>query len=445
MRAPGAPRKAQAPAQVQAPAAGPGAGLAGAPKAKPGPGPKPGGSAKPLRPSGPGGPGQGPGAVPLVQIRPLADAAMMKPRHWGLVISFGLLVLAPLALAIFYLFAIAQDQYSSTTGFTVRQEEGGGASDFLGILPQFGGGGAGDSDVLYEFIQSQRIVEEIDARLGLREHYSQHWSTDKVFGIWPDATIEDLLWFWKRVVRISYDQPTGLIELRVLAFDPAFAQAVSSEIVAESQSMINALSDAAREDAMRYARGDLDEALTRLKEAREALQRFRTRTQIVDPEADIQGRMGVMNNLQQQLAQSLIDLDLLRDTTNANDPRVVQAQRQIQVIRSRIAQERENFATDTTENNALGQDYPSLIAEFESLVVDREFAEETYRAALTALDVARANANRQSRYLATYIEPTQAQSAEFPRRFVLIAMMALFLVLTWSILALVYYSIRDRR
>lgn len=382
----------------------------------------------------------------MVEIKPIAEPASMRRRHWGLMFSFLVFVLAPLGAVIFYLWFVAVDQYSSTTGFTVRQEEGGGASDLLGGLDLFtGGGGSSDSDVLYEFIQSQQLVEKIDEREDLRTYYSQNWETDPVFSIWPDPSIEDLVWFWQRVVRISYDRASGLVELQVLAFDPDKAQSIAQEIVRESQDMINALNEQARADAMRYAQADLDESLARLKEAREALTRYRTRTQIVDPEADIQGRMGVMNNLQQQLAEALIESDLLSQTTSGNDPRLVQAQRRIDVIRERIAGERETFATDTTDSGAVGEDYPTLIAEFESLTVDREYAEQTYRATLTALDVARANAARQSRYLAAYIEPTKAESAEFPQRFVLAGLAALFLLLTWSILALIFYSIRDRR
>ena len=54
---------------------------------------------------------------------------------------------------------------------------------------------------------------------------------------------------------------------------------------------------------LRYAEQDLADAVARLKTARESLVRFRTRTQIVDPESDLQGRMGVLASLQQQLAQ----------------------------------------------------------------------------------------------------------------------------------------------
>lgn len=384
-------------------------------------------------------------ALPPEQAAPLARRASMKRRHWGLMFSFILLVLLPLGGIGYYLWVQAKDQYASTAAFSVRSEESGGASEVLGGVLSFGGTGTGvDSDILYEFVQSQEIVQTIDAQLDLRAHYSVHWDTDKAFSIWPEATLEEMVWFWQRILRISYDQPTGLIELRVLAYDPNVAQQVAQAIVRESQDMINALSDQAREDAMGYARADLEEALRDLKIAREALTEFRTRTRIVDPEADIQGRMGVMNNLQQALAEALIEYDLLGASVSDSDPRRRNAQRRIEVIRERIAAERQTFASDSTELGAVGEDYPTLIAEFESLSVDRQFAEENYRAALTALDVARDNAARQSRYLATYIKPTLAQSSEYPRRYVLLGLAALFLVMLWSILALIYYSIRDR-
>jgi capsular polysaccharide transport system permease protein len=116
----------------------------------------------------------------------------------------------------------------------------------------------------------------------------------------------------------------------------------------------------------------------------------------------------------------------------------------IEVIRARITSEREQLSSTGTQDGGTGDDYPRLIAEYEGLVVDREFAEENYRAALAALDLARANAQRQSRYLATYIAPTQAQTSEYPRHGVIIGMTTLFLLLGWSIMALVYYSVRDR-
>ncbi|MEP2529989.1 sugar transporter [Shimia sp.] len=368
----------------------------------------------------------------------------MKKRHWGVLFSFFALVFAPFLVAVWYLYFVSVDQYASTVGFTVRKEESGSATDLLGGIAQFAGaGGSGDADALYEFIQSQEMVEKVDASLDLVGHYSAYWGEDPVFSLWPDATIEDLLWFWGRNVRVSYDQGTGLVNLQVRAFEADMAQAIGNEIVGVSQERVNELNEAARGDLMRYAQVDLEDSIARLKATREALTQFRVRTRIVDPEADIQGRMGVFNNLQQQLAEALVEYDILRTTAVETDPRLVQELQRIQVIQERIRQERETFASGKVVGG--DADYPTLLAEFESLTVDREFAEETYRAALAALDIARANATRQSRYLATYIRPTLAQSAEYPQREILLGLSALFMLMAWSIMVLVFYSLRDRR
>ncbi len=379
----------------------------------------------------------------LVAVRPPAGPARLRRRHRGLLWSFVLLVLLPSAAISIYLWIVAEDRYGSVTGFTVRQEETGGATEILGGLTALTGSSlSSDGDILYEFILSQTMVREVEARLGLRAHFAAQWRRDPLFALWPEASIEDLEWFWRRILRISYDQRSGLIEVQVVAYSPDMAQAIAGEVLRQSQEMINRLNERARADAMRYAETDLEEAVARLKTAREALTSFRTRTQIVDPAADIQGRMGVINNLQQQLAQALISYDILDQNTTANDPRKLQTAREIEVIRERIAREREGFASETA--GVSGEDYPRLIAEYEALQVDREFAEETYRAALAALDLARAKASRQSRYLATYIVPTLAETSEYPNRLLIELLSGLFLVLSWAVMVLVYYAIRDR-
>lgn len=367
----------------------------------------------------------------------------MRPRHKVLVGSMYAMIALPLAVVMAYLFAVAEDQYASSTGFTVRQEDSASASDLLGGLSQFvGGGGSGNTDVLFEFIQSQEIVEAVQDDVDLIGHYTQNWPRDVAFSIWPDATIEDLLWFWKRMVRVSYDRASGLMDVQVRAHDPQIAQDIATRIVAESEQMINALNATARRDTTINAERDLNEALERLRLSREALAVFRARTQIVDPQADIQGRMGVLNNLQQQLAQALVEFDLLLQNTSDADPRTVQARRRIDAIRARIDDERRNFTEqDVTVD---GTNYPDLLARYEGLRVDQEFAEQTYRAALTALDAARSNAQRQTLYLATYVRPTLAQRAQYPQRWVLSGLTFMFLTMIWTVAALVYYSIRDR-
>lgn len=384
-----------------------------------------------------------PTGIDDIPVRPIVSPARFRRRHRGLFLSFILLVILPTALVALYAYAFARDQYASFTGFTVRSEETSSASQLMGGLSSFvGGGNSSNTDVLYAFIHSQQMVEAVQAQIDIRAHYSENWDTDPVFSIWPDATIEDLVWFWNRTVTVSYDKNSGLMDVQVVAHTAEMAQHIAEVVVSESERMINALNAQARSDSMANAQHDLDDALTRLRTAREDLASFRARTQIVDPQADIEGRMGVINGLQQQLAQALVDYDLLLQNTAETDPRVRQAERRIEVIRQRITEERRNFATQDV--TVFDTDYPRLIAQFESLTVNQEFAERTYTAALEALDVARSNAERKSLYLATYVRPTLAQRAEYPRRLQLVLLSGLFLLLGWAVAAMIYYSLRDR-
>ena len=381
----------------------------------------------------------------LPQKVPGSSQAFMRKRHYGLMVSFVIIVFLPLMAASWYLYAKAADQYASTLGFTVRSEDVSSAIDILGGLGSSLGGGSGaqDSDILYEFMRSQQLVQDIDDKLDLRAMFSKQRDPDWLLSFNPEGTIEDLTRYWERMIRISYDSGSGLMEVRTRAFTAEDAKAIADAIFDENSKIVNELSAIARADATRYAAEDLAQSVERLKQAREALTTFRLKNQIVDPNADIQAQMGLLTKLQTQQAEALIDFDLLADIAREGDPRLEQAQRRLDVIEARIEAEREKFGVGGQGPG--GVEFATTIADFERLTVDREFAEAAYAASLSARDASIAEANRQSRYLATYIKPTLAQKSEFPQRFILLAVIALFSGLIWAIFILVYYALRDRR
>lgn len=377
----------------------------------------------------------------------MANAARPKRRHWGILFSFLIFVVGPAVLAGYYLFTIAVDQYESRVGFAVRAEETESALDVLSGLSGLSTASSSDTDILYEFIQSQEIVERIDARLDLRAIFTKP-EYDPVFALGDDMSIEALVSYWQRMVRIYYDSGTGLIEVRVFAFDPEDAHAVAERIFEESSDKINALSAIARADAIRYAKEERDQAIERLIAARRALTAFRVETQIVDPTADIAGQMGLLNTLQAQLAEALIELDVILETTRQGDPRVEPARLRIRVIEDRIAAERTKLGVggqQATDSGDPEGGYAAVIGEFEELQVDLEFAETSYLSALSAYDAALSEAQRISRYLTAYVRPTRAQSSTGPDRILLTGLVTGFALLSWFIALLIYYSLRDRR
>lgn len=391
------------------------------------------------------------------KVAPPVGKALVKPRHRIILVSFLAIVVTPLILAAAYLEVRAHDRYVSNVAFSIRSESTSSAMEMLGGLAAMSGSSSSDTDILYNFIKSAEMVRALDAKLNLREMWSKPGSDwwnmedDPWYAYDPPGTIEDLTNFWSRMVEVYSDSGTGLIDVRAQAFTRDEAYELTQAIFAESSEMINRLSQIAREDKIRYAREELETSVDRLKIARAALTKFRNDNQIVDPQSLIAGQVGLLSSMQEQLAQSLIDLDTLRQTTQPEDPRITQTERRVEVISNRIAEERNKLglsgpvAPDSTSENAVELNYANIVGDYETLAVDLQFAEQSYTVALTAYDTARAEAGRQSRYLAAHIQPSHPERSLEPNRGRLLMLLALMLSMTWIFVVLVGYSLRDRR
>ena len=370
--------------------------------------------------------------------------ARFRGRHKWLIASFIAFVFVPSALVAYYLWDRAADQYASKVGFSVRTEEVGSAIDSIVGITQLSGSSSSDTDILYEYLHSQELVSDIDAELDLRSIWAKgDPNVDFWFSYDAPGTIEDLLEHWSRKVKVYYDTNSGLIDLRVLAFDPDDAKKISSTIYAKSVERINELSAIAREDAIRYARDELQQAEDRLRNARVALLEFRNRTQLIDPSLQNQTQSGLIAALEAQLAEAQIERLLLLETTREGDPRITQVELKIDVIQRQISEERAKIGVDTNSSDA--NSVADLIGEYEALSVDLEFAQQAYTASRAAFDTARNEARRQSRYLAAHVNPTRAEQALYPQRFLLWSLVTLFIFMTWSIATLVAYALKDRR
>lgn len=382
--------------------------------------------------------------APAKRMRASGQTKGQRLTRTLIVASLLFLVVLPTAVWAWYLWARAQDQYISTVGFSVRKEEANPTLDLLGGLTQLTGStSASDPDILYDFLRSQDIVSTINARLDLASKFSQVHDIDPIFGYDPTGSLEDLTEYWRKQVRVDYDSASQLITLEVMAFTADDALEIAQAAFDESSKTINRLSDIARDDATRFSRGELEKAQENLTIARQAMTAFRMRTQIVDPEADLEGQMLVLSTLQSQLVEAMIALDTLRETAQENDTRVIQGQRKVDAIQAQIDAERSKFGEGGEGPN--GESYAQMVAQFEELAADMEFAETTYRAAQSSYETALAEGQRQSRYLAAHIEPRLAESAELPNRPMLLLRIFGILLLGWAVLLLFYYSVRDRR
>lgn len=382
---------------------------------------------------------------PVLQADEDLSRARVRPRHYAVTISFVVFVLLPFAAATTYMWVFARDRYISRAEFSIRTNEMESPLQMLGGLAQISGGSSSsDTEVLYNYIQSQDMVRKVDSAVNLSEIWGEKSGTyDPVFTYQNADTIESLLAYWRRMVKLSQSSD-GILKVQVQAFDPQSAQTIARLIFDESQTMINTLSAIAREDSTRYAREEMEQAYEQLKAARVAVNRFRNTTQIIDPTAAIQSQMGLMNSLQQQLAEILVERGMLEQTSPENDPRRQQMDRRIKVIESQIEIERNKLGQGPEGRNG-GEPFADLLSRFEELQVEQDFAGTRYTSALASYDAAVAESRRQTRYLGAYVMPTLAESPERPNRGLNAFFVLLMSFIAWSITVLTIYAVRERR
>ncbi len=374
-------------------------------------------------------------------VAPTVNAATMKPRHYGVMALFVLMVLLPTLSYSVYLWTRAVDQYESDVGFGSRTEDGPSTFDFLGALGGVSQSSSKDMDILNQFIISQELVSKVDQQLDLKRIYGKAIN-DPLNALGQNVTIEDKVAYWQRMVRVNYDTGTGLMNLQIYAFDPKDAQDIANAVLVESTRIINDLSKTAQEDATRYSQDSLHATEKKLSDARLAVLDFQITNHVVDPSSAIANQSSIVGTLNQQLAAAQIDLDMLTGTVQPTDPRLAQLSRRIDVINNRISEEQSKVGALA---NSSAPGFAKMMSDFERLRVDQEFAEKAYLSSLAAYDQALTDAQHKTRYLATYVAPTLAEAPTAPNRPLTAFIVALIGFLLWSVLVLVYYALRDRR
>lgn len=371
----------------------------------------------------------------------IAGPARMEKRHFRIAYSFIIAVIFPIFLSATYLWFFAKDQYISSMSFSVRSESMQSATDLLGGLSSITGSSSSDVDILTQFIDSGDLLKQVDAKLNLKQIYSSQWPEDFLFSFNPEGKFEDLHKYWNKVT--TTQTVNGIVTLTVRSYDPQVSYDIAVATYEACRQLIRDLSDEAHSDATRFSRDELQASESRLALAREALTTFRLEAQIVDPNASLQAQMGILTELQTQLADSLVQKHLFSRTDRENDPRMNEVDRKISALRAQIDAEQEKFSRGGRGPG--GEDYATLFAKYERLTSDLLFAEEAYRAAQLTHAAALADAKRTARYLVAHIQPTIPEKSLYPLRATHLMIFALFVTLLWSVGLLIYYSIRDRR
>jgi capsular polysaccharide transport system permease protein len=143
----------------------------------------------------------------------------------------------PTLLVLLYLLLLATPTYRTETRIIVRENTENSAGLISGVAAGLLGGGIKssleDAYVLVDYLQSSALIEQVDAKLNLRAHYSSS-RLDFVRRLSSSASTEDFHDFYRRHVKITVTPDSSIVTLEVDAFDPDFAQKLAQTLVTAS-------------------------------------------------------------------------------------------------------------------------------------------------------------------------------------------------------------------
>lgn len=379
---------------------------------------------------------------------------IVKPHKMGLInslsftaASFLIIVLIPTFLVGFYYTVFASDQYRSETLFAVRGTTTSPLSA-LGLAALPGANvQSGDSYIVSDYIKStQLVIDAINERnVDMRQFYSKQ-DIDFAYKIAPDIPFEEFVKYWRQRTSVEFNSTTGITTFRVKAFSSEDAHAISKTVVAVSEKLVNRLSDSARKQLIATAQDEVSRTENRLKTARDTVEEFRNKEQALDPQLVAQSEQTIISQLQVSLAEVQARRSALSQTTNES-PMLRVLDRQITAIIRQIEEQKKRVGSGdkiTIENITRNQPNLSRIyTDYSSLLLEQQFAEKAYTAALTSLEQALVEARKQDRYFASVVDPTKPDAALYPLSFINTILTAVGLLIIWLLGYLIIQSVRD--
>jgi len=363
-------------------------------------------------------------------------------------LSFVICVVLPTLLTMCYYAFIASDQYRSDTLFAVRGTTTSPLSA-LGLAALPGANvQSGDSYIVSDYIRSTQVVVDAlnESGVDLRQFFSKD-ETDFLYRIDANMPFEKFVKYWRARSAVEFNSTTGITTFHIKAFSPEDAHDISQIVVAVSEKLVNRLSDSARQQLISTAQDEVNRTELRLKNARSSVEEFRNKEQALDPQLVAQSEQSIIRELQVALAEAQARRTALAQTTK-DSPTLRVLDRRISAIELQIEDQKKRVgsggAIGTVESQGSSSTSLSRVfTAYSGLLLEQEFAEKAYTAALTALEQALVEARKQERYFAIVVEPTLPDAAMYPLSLLNTFLIFSGLVILWLLGYLVLQSVKD--
>ncbi len=342
------------------------------------------------------------------------DIARRRRRKLFLLFTrLSFFVFLPTFMVGWYYFTMATPMYATKSEIVIQQAQSQQTAPGLSSL--FQGTSIAtqqDSIAVQSYLASREAMLRLDADHRFKEHFSNP-AIDEIQRLPHRATNEEAFDLYTNHVRISYDPTEGIIRMEVIAADPQKSTEFSEALISYAEEQVDQLTSRLRADQMSGARESYEVAERQRAEALAELLRIQQDFQQIDVAAETSAQMAQISSLETE--RQRLNL-ILQSRLNVARP----SELQVQSLRDQIANIDELAAQLRAEMTSGGGNGTSLAArntELRTAEEDYAFRTVLVQQALTQMETARIEANRQVRYLSQSVRPIAPDQATYPRAF----------------------------
>ena len=354
---------------------------------------------------------------------------------------FLVTVAVPTICSVIYFGLIASEQFISQSSFVVRSPKNQASLSGLGAILQNSGFSRSQDDIytVQEYMQSRSSLDALMKKMPVRQFYETKgdiFSRYNAFGLTGEN--EAFYQYYREKIGIHFDSVSGISNLNVTSFDAEESKKINEALLKQGEALINQLNERARKDTIRYAEEVVASAEKQVKEASSQLTRFRIKNGIFDLKAQSDVQLGLVSKLQDELIVIQTQLDQVKAITPEN-PQISGLTAREKSLRQEIA--RQLRAISGGGDHSLS----SQASEYQRIYLENELAEKQLAAAITSLENAKAEADRQQLYLEVISQPSKPDLAQKPTRLYNIVATFIIGLIIYGIASLLSASIREHK
>lgn len=353
------------------------------------------------------------------------------------------IVVIPAIIAIIYYAFFAVDRYVSSAQVVVRQsggtEQSASTSGLALLLTGVNPASREETLYLRQYISSLDMLKILNKELQWKDHYVTN-RTDPLYWLSSDASDEDMLKFYNRVVETYFDEITGLLTVTVQGLSSDFSSQVIRLIQRESEQFVNEISHAMARDQLKFTENELIASRRRYLEAQDSLIAFQAKNRILDAQEYAKGKAAAIAALEVEISNEGARLSALRGTLGAETTQIRQQQNKLRSLREQLELLRKDLVAESG-----GQQLNVVASKYRDLTINATIAEESYKLNVAALENVRIEASKKIRTLVTIVSPHVAQTPILPRTAYNLLTIFICLLLLFGVIKFIVTAIQDHK